>query len=220
MAFDRSDAPAGAVVHLTIADTRLNLDPTVDDTWTLTVNTAATERGLSDGHGLLELTLANFDIVDSDDNTDGMQIVFAETGDNTGEFTANDVGEGDDAESPLTLKESVQENEPVDISYAENDARLTVRTTESSITIAAADVWSSGEEATVTLTYPDLNLNTDVAEDIKIEHEFVPTIIIGNPTTIEDFSHNDTIAPGSTDPENKIFTFSNYTTSDNDRESK
>ena len=67
VAFDRSDAPAGAVVHLTIADTRLNLDPTVEDTWTLTVNTAATERGLSDGHGLLELTLANFDIVDSDD---------------------------------------------------------------------------------------------------------------------------------------------------------
>ena len=55
----------------------------------------------------------------------------------------------------------MQENEPVDISYAENDARLTVRTTDSSITIAAADVWSSGEEATVTLTYPDLNLNTD-----------------------------------------------------------
>ena len=218
VAFDRSDAPAGAVVHLTIADTRLNLDPTVEDTWTLTVNTAATERGLSDGHGLLELTLANFDIVDSDDTTDGMQIVFAETGANTGEFTANDVGEDDDAEPPLTLKESVQENEPVDISYAENDARLTVRTTESSITIAAADVWSSGEEATVTLTYPDLNLNTDVAEDIKIEHEFVPTIIIGNPTTIEDFSHNNTIAPGKINGENKIFTFSNYTTSDNDRE--
>ena len=63
--------------------------------------------------------------------------------------------------SPLTLDESVQENEPVDIYYAENNARLTVRTTDSSITIAAADVWSSGEEATVTLTYPDLNLNTD-----------------------------------------------------------
>ena len=218
VAFDRSDAPAEAVVHLTIADTRLNLDPTVEDTWTLTVNTDTITRGLSDGHGLLELTLANFDIEDSDDNTDGMQIVFAETGANTGEFTAEDVGEGDAAESPLTLKESVQENEPVDISYAGNDARLTVRTTESSITITAADVWSSGEEATVTLTYPDLNLNTDADEDIKIEHEFVPTIIIGNPTTIEDFKGNNTIAPGDTDPENKIFTFSNSTTEDNARE--
>ena len=38
VAFDRSGAPAGAVVHLTITDPRLNLDPTGDDTWTLTVN--------------------------------------------------------------------------------------------------------------------------------------------------------------------------------------
>ena len=38
VAFDRADAPAGAVVHLTIADTKLNLDPTAADTWTLTVN--------------------------------------------------------------------------------------------------------------------------------------------------------------------------------------
>ena len=143
------------------------------------------------------------------------EIIFEETGDNTGEFTANDVGDL----PPLTLKESVQENEPVDISYAENDARLTVRTTESSITIAAADVWSSGEEATVTLTYPDLNLNTDADEDIEINDDYVPTIIIGNPTTIEDFSHNNTIAPGSTNPESKIFTFSNSTTDDNARES-
>ena len=232
VAFDRADAPAGAVVHLTIADTRLNLDPTADDIWTLTLN--STNNDPRDGvvtdaqaaigynHGILELNLADFDIRSAGDTGLVYEIIFDETGDNTGEFTARDVtvGTGDDAEDlpPLTLKESVQENAPVDISYADNDARLTVRVTDSSITIAAADVWSSGEEATVTLTYPDLNLNTDVAEDIKIEHEFVPTIIIGNPTTIADFSHNNTIAPGSTNPESKIFTFSNYTTSDDDRD--
>ena len=233
VAFDRADAPAGAVVHLTIADTRLNLNPRTADTWTLTLNstdnnprngdqdTSAEDLGYN--HGILELNPADFDIVDVEGTvpTDGVyRITFEETGDNTGEFTANDVkaGTGDVTEdtSPLTLK-SLQENAPVDISYAENDARLTVRVTDSSITIAAADVWSSGEEATVTLTYPDLNLNTDADENIEINDDYVPTIIIGNPTTIEDFMHNNTIAPGSTDPENKIFTFSNSTTNDNAR---
>ena len=38
VAFDRSGAPAGAAVHLTITDPRLNLNPTDEDTWTLTVN--------------------------------------------------------------------------------------------------------------------------------------------------------------------------------------
>ena len=38
VAFDRSNAPRGATIHITISDTRLNLDPTGDDVWTLDTN--------------------------------------------------------------------------------------------------------------------------------------------------------------------------------------
>ena len=49
VAFDRTGAPAEAVVHLTIADTRLNLDPTAKDTWRLTIDAAnATQYGTVD----------------------------------------------------------------------------------------------------------------------------------------------------------------------------
>ena len=44
------------------------------------------------------------------------------------------------------------------------------------------------EEATVTLTNPDINLNTEVDENIEIDAEFVPTIEIGDPITIVDFT--------------------------------
>ena len=206
VAFDRSGAPAGAVVHLTITDPRLNLDPTGDDTWTLTVNDAtnlkygdAVATELGDDHGLLKLTIGDFEIEDAvpdvpnEDATQGMQIVFEETGDNTGEFTAADVtlDEGEDNERdvpPVELKENAKENAKVDISYADNPVQLVVRSVAVDITITTDDVWSSGESATVTLTAPDLNLNTDDAEDITIESEFIPTIIINNPITIGDFA--------------------------------
>ena len=65
VAFDRAEAPANAVVYLTIADTRLNQDPTGEDTWILTVNTAHAD--LDNDHGLLTLDLDDFTITEATD---------------------------------------------------------------------------------------------------------------------------------------------------------
>ena len=95
-----------------------------------------------------------------------MQITFEETGRTTPEnVTAVDVDDDTDPNNDdvpaVTLNEDAQENAPVDISYAGNSAQMVVRVGSFSISITADDVWSSGEEATVTLTNPDINLNTE-----------------------------------------------------------
>ena len=81
----------------------------------------------------------------------------------------------------VKLQASAKENANVDIAYAENTARLVVRSGDISISITADDVWSSQEEATVTLTNPDINLNTEEDENVTIDDDYVPTITIGNP---------------------------------------
>ena len=120
--------------------------------------------------------------MDNTPNTIGTQITLEETGANTGEFEIDQV---------VTLKATAKENANVDIAYAENTARLVVRSGDISISITADDVWSSQEEATVTLTNPDINLNTEVDENIEIDADFIPTITIGNPATILDFTYDD-----------------------------
>ena len=44
---DRNDVPAGGQVHITISDFQLNLDPTNDDSWTLTDGGAVTYDSIS-----------------------------------------------------------------------------------------------------------------------------------------------------------------------------
>ena len=132
--------------------------------------------------------MTDFDIADAvpdaDGNaaTTGTQITLEETGANTGEFEITE---------DVKLQASAKENANVDIAYAENTARLVVRSGDISISITADDVWSSQEEATVTLTNPDINLNTEVDENIEIDADFIPTITIGNPATILDFTYDD-----------------------------
>ena len=41
ISLDRIDVPNGAIVHVTVSDTRLNLDPTGDDVWALAINGSA-----------------------------------------------------------------------------------------------------------------------------------------------------------------------------------
>ena len=196
VAFDRSEAPAEAVVHLTITDPMLNLNPRSPDMWTLTIGADADALAiygdgtpeiagpLGNGHGILTLDSADITVDDADADADGTQIIIEETGDNTAEFTINEVTEDT---PPAHLTDTVKENANVEISYADNEVQLIVRSEVVDITITTDDVWSSGESATVTLTAPDLNLNTDVAEDITIESEFIPTIVINNPITIDNF---------------------------------
>ena len=46
LSLDRSIYPSGAIVHLTIDDHRLNIDPTSDDVWTWNIDTGALYRNL------------------------------------------------------------------------------------------------------------------------------------------------------------------------------
>ena len=181
---DRTLVPENTRVHISISDTRLNLDPTDADTWTITVNPDAdtvpttvygeendpTQLG-SDGHGALtipdELTLS-----------EGTTIVLEETARNSGVFTNDD--------STITLNLGTPENLDVDIDYASSTATLFVTDTSPTISIASDGAWSPGEKAVVTLNAPNLDYNTMEADDLEIDDTTLPLIEIGSPFTIVD----------------------------------
>ena len=188
---DRSGAPRGATVHITITDTRLNLDPTTEDTWTLDVNTTNTDTvDLGHGHGVLVLSGS---LVNEDGDNPAM-VTFEETGVNTGEFTNVDT-------APIKIADDALTNLEVGMSYAAGDpSNIIVRDESFDISITADDFWSSGETVTVTLVAPNLNLNTEVDETIELTADRVPTIEINSPLTLEDTG-------ATVDPESRIHTY-------------
>ena len=213
---DRTDVPQGAMVHVTISDTRLNLDPTNADTWTITVNTEAFENGtttmrdntapvyLGGTHGVLNIPEELLDV----DAAAVTEITFTETDSNSGEFASDD-----DKVSNVYLDEDAPLNKDLEITYADGDdnnsVTLFVTDTDPTISIAGDGSWSPGEVATVTLTAPNLDFNTKDTDNIEIDAESVPTITTGDPITIADFepyeyprdatiSSNETVTQGLT----------------------
>ena len=190
IALDRTDVPGGATVHVTISDTRLNLDPTGNDAWTFNVTagtaaygdgTTATDLG-DDGHGDLDIT-APLDVTDrADPPVTSDTITFEESARNSGEFESSA-----DDESPITLNSEADINSRVTVSYAGADATLIVRDESTDISITSDDFWNSGEPATVTVEAPNLNLNTQTDDHVTIDSELIPTIMVGDPITIADF---------------------------------
>ena len=204
IAVDRTDVPAGAIVHIDVSDTRLNLDPTGKDSWTFTVNatedgvpttmymavppaTTPTEVALGDaGHGYLEIPPQLTIATSEDDATTVDTITLTETDSNSGVF-ASSIHDNDNV-SLINLVAGALENSRVTVSYAGNDATFTVRDESVDISITSDDFWNSGEPATVTVDAPDLNYNTKDSDDIKMESDEIPTIEINSPVTIVDFT--------------------------------
>ena len=194
---DRTDVPQGAMVHVTISDTRLNLDPTNADEWTITVNTVAHENGtttmydnttavyLGGTHGVLDTPVELLASTEADAAAVTM-ITFIETDSNSGEFASDD-----DKVSKVYLDADAPLNKDLEITYADGDdnnsVTLFVTDTDPTISIAGDGSWSPGEAAMVTLTAPNLDFNTKDTDNIEINAIAVPTITTGDPITIADF---------------------------------
>ena len=198
ISLDRDEMAEGNTVHVTISDTRLNMDPTGEDTWRLYTDgvaalaVAGANAGDpptypnvtlgSDGHGDLDLPS-----VLATDPTNYVEVT--EDDRNSGAF-GSVLDEDDD--SSITLS-GAQENARHTVSYAGNDDGFIVRDFSTGIAITTADdFWNSGEAATVTLDAKNLDTNTKSSQDITVEgSEVVPTLIFGEPITIENFTPYD-----------------------------
>ena len=216
---DRANVPQGGMVHITISDTRLNLDPTGADTWALAgatdnaryvtdfihadgVDTLTTAPAVDLGadHGSLaldgELNIKAGSVVNADNTDESSTVIVGETGRNTNEFVSSIKNI-----SPINLDDEADINSRVTSSYAGEEATLIVRDESIDVSITSDDFWNSGETATVTVDAPNLNINSLDSDDITMTSKTIPTIEIGNPTTIDEF---DRVAEG----------FVNYTDAD------
>ena len=208
LALDRTNVPQKGMVHITISDPRLNLDPTGQDSWLLYLNDAKTPQLVDNddtendrvapanvtlgdaGHGDIDVP-GELDVTpraDADPFTDddSKYIMFEETERNSGEF----VSFVEDDSSPIGVSATADINSRVTVSYAGEDATLTVRDESTDISITSDDFWNSGEPATVTVEAPNLNLNTKTDNHVTIDSELIPTIVIGDPITIDKFDIN------------------------------
>ena len=232
VALDRANAPQGAMVHVTISDPRLNLDPTGKDVWLLYPNDGATPKlqehdsdppdtgdhagnrtiaenfnavDLGSDHGNIDLdTLVvveragyegikavNDEAVDLTADppvtADGDYVVFEETERNSGVFVSFVAAD----HSPINIDGEAFINAAITVEYAGESASVTVRDESTDIAITSDDFWNSGEPATVTVTAPNLDVNTMDDDHITIQSDLIPTIEIGDPITIDEFSFSD-----------------------------
>ena len=196
---DRTDVPVDTLVHISVSDTRLNLDPTGADLWTIAVNNTADDAPITtvevstdppsfqtadlgtDGHGALDIPYEYLDLgVDADNNDAAITIItLEETDRNSGVFENTD-------DSKITLRSDTPENLDVDIDYASSTATLFVTDTSPTISIASDGTWSPGEKAVVTLNAPNLDIDTRNADNLEIEDDTLPLIEIGTPFTAVD----------------------------------
>ena len=229
VALDRANAPQGAMVHVTISDPRLNLDPTGKDVWLLYPDDDASPKlqehdtdppdtgvyagnrtvadnfnavDLGSDHGNIDLdTLVvverdgyegikavNDDAVDLTADppvtADGDYVVFEETERNSGVFVSFVAAD----HSPINIADDAFVNAGITVEYAGESASVTVRDESTDIAITSDDFWNSGEPATVTVTAPNLDVNTMDDDDVTITSDLIPTIEIGDPITIDEFS--------------------------------
>ena len=203
VAFDRTDVPEGATVHISISDTRLNLDPTGADVWRLNtadnsvqymVGDTATDTTLNEEHGTLDIP---------SELTHPDTLRFEETSANSGVFVSYDSND----ESPITLNDSALLNAEVEVTYADaNSGSLFVTDTDPTISITSDGTWSPGEKAVVTLNAPNLDTNTLVADDLEIADDPLPLIETGTPFTIVTLD-TDTIFNTTRDMTSKLLRF-------------
>ena len=157
-------------------------------------NTAITmsDIGFSDG-GVLKLTMGGSTetVLDLQDNADqvyvddNQQVTMTETSTNTGVFF-----NVDDAEKAnILVRTNAVRGTVATVDYNDTQQSILVGYSTASIDFAEEEIgdeWNSGETMTITLTDADRNLNNTADEDILFseEDEYIPTIHVGTPLTL------------------------------------
>ena len=148
---DRNDVPVGGMVHVTISDFMLNLDPTADDAWTLngdtgdfTYDSAETGADFSFGNddtGVFGITDTNDPPV-AEYSAGEKVVTFEETGSNTGVFASdeNDVSE-------IDVSDGASSGDTFTIKYAADDQQIIVDDFDSTLELIADGTWDSSETA-------------------------------------------------------------------------
>ena len=201
---DRTGVPEGAEVHVTISDFRLNLDPTTSDVWFMNADGSLATYvdtfvdpptdwrvafiGDDNDAGTFEIdNLERAVIADDADTaaTNTTNIVrFEETGANTGVFESqnNDIS---------NIVATGDENDDFTIDYAGNSVQVFIESFDSTLEAISDGTWNSGNSLTVRLSDENLDTNTLTDQDMKIDHEKLPILMIGTPITLATVTINE-----------------------------
>ncbi|NMI82268.1 MAG: hypothetical protein EX284_03955 [Candidatus Nitrosopumilus sp. MTA1] len=200
---DRSAAPRGAEVHLTITDYQLNIDPTTEETiifnysagtakWGATGNTALNTANGCDTNCALLLTFNTNGpaVLDWTTTTDYVteesnELLFTETSANSGVWSNTDSSDN----ASLNVVSSATRGTTATINYNDSAQSFSVSTSTGVIDMdesSVGDEWNSGESMAITLTDGDLNLNSASEQTISFNSTNIPTIVTGSPVSAND----------------------------------
>ena len=88
-------------------------------------------------------------------------------------------------ESVVDIKGDAGVDETVTFSYGGNSVMITVATNNASASLDAGANWAPGEAATYTVTDPDMNKNSVLAETLRVQDDnVIPTILVGSSKNI------------------------------------
>ena len=209
---DRNNVPNNAHVHVTVSDFRLNLDPTTEDVWYMTVNGDYAQYA-----GAAE-TAPTADEVNTaataEEPTTNWQAVFEGDDNGAGEFAISNTAiarvsalEGDTATTPIlvrfeetgantgvftsedsndesNIKAMGNENDDFTIDYADADVQVFIESFDSILELIADGTWDAGESLTIRVTDKDIDLNTLNDYDMKIGDPDLAVLMIGTPITL------------------------------------
>ena len=192
---DRNDVPVGGMVHVTISDFMLNLDPTATDTWTLT-GTDGSFSYIIDGTAVTDFTInfgnddtGTFKIVEVDEENlvavyaEGavpMEVTIEETRSNTGVFESDDGGV-----SEISISDEASPGDTLTIEYAADSQQIIVDDFDSTLELIADGTWDSSEPLTIRLTNENLDLNTLDDHDMALTDDDLAVLIMGDPITLD-----------------------------------
>ena len=209
---DRTGAPVGGQVHVTVSDFRLNLDPTGEDVWIVHTNGSLASYEDNADNWLTPVTLADgtettvfggnageFTVTEDDKKVTvaGGLVTLTETGSNTGVFESQNSDDG----SNIAAAGDV--NDDFTIAYADDDVQVFIEEFDSTLELIADGTWDSGETATVRLTDENLNLNTLLDDDLTKDSANLPVMSFGDPKTLRDFTHEPAISDDSVSVDGK-----------------
>ena len=175
---DRSDVPADGLVHITISDFQLNLDPTATDMWTLnTGDVVSTYDSVTGPVTLWNDDVATLEVGGIDPALAGnlSSVTIEETGTNTGVFEST---------SEIKVMKTADPGQSFSITYAGEDQQIIVGDFSDTIELIADGTWDPREDLTVRLTDENLNLDTEADDNITAASENIPVVILGDPITL------------------------------------
>ena len=219
---DRNDVPIGGMVHVTISDFMLNLDPTADDAWTLNGDTGDFTYAIVDTPITVDLgndDTGTLNIIDSDespvavyaDETVPMEVTIDETGTNTGVFESDD-----DGNSEISINDDASPGDTLTIEYAADSQQIIVDDFDSTLELIADGTWDSSEPLTIRLTNENLDLNTLDDHDMTFTDDDLAVLIMGDPITLDNVRSVTTDKVGDTvdvNPRTFVVTLNATTTS-------